>query len=79
VCWSHAGTTDQRGRLAGQLKTHICHIRRKLGLPLDVPGAIRSLATVGYSLVKRRDRADTWPTIQPGTLTSAGDEQCIAV
>jgi two-component system, OmpR family, response regulator MtrA len=36
------------------LKTHICHIRRKLGLPFDGEGAIRALATVGYSLVKRR-------------------------
>ena len=42
---------------ASLLKTHICHIRQKLGLPLDGPGAIRSLATVGYSLVKQRGRA----------------------
>jgi DNA-binding response OmpR family regulator len=34
------------------LKTHICHVRSKLGLPLAGPGAIRALATVGYSLVK---------------------------
>lgn len=39
---------------ASLLKTHICHIRRKLRLPLDGEGAIRSLPTVGYSLVKRR-------------------------
>ena len=39
---------------ASLLKTHICHLRSKLGLPLEGPGAIRSLATVGYSLVKRR-------------------------
>jgi DNA-binding response OmpR family regulator len=38
---------------ASLLKTHICHVRRKLGLPLTGAGAIRSLATVGYSLVKR--------------------------
>jgi len=38
---------------SGLLKTHICHIRAKLGLPLTGPGAIRSLATVGYSLVKQ--------------------------
>ena len=37
---------------ASLLKTHVCHIRAKLGLPLEGPGAIRSLATVGYSLVK---------------------------
>ena len=39
---------------ASLLKTHICHIRQKLGLPTEGPGAIRSLATVGYSLVKHR-------------------------
>jgi DNA-binding response OmpR family regulator len=37
------------------LKTHVCHIRQKLGLPLEGPGSIRSLATVGYSLVKQRN------------------------
>ena len=42
---------------ASLLKTHICHVRRKLGLPLDGEGAIRSLPTVGYSLVKRRSDA----------------------
>jgi DNA-binding response OmpR family regulator len=44
---------------ASLLKTHICHVRRKLGLPLEGEGAIRSLATVGYSLVKRRGGAGT--------------------
>ena len=39
---------------ASLLKTHICHVRAKLGLPLTGPGSIRSLATVGYSLVKQR-------------------------
>jgi len=39
---------------ANVLKTHICHVRAKLGLPLEGPGAIRALATVGYSLVKQR-------------------------
>jgi len=38
---------------ASLLKTHICHIRQKLGIPLEGEGSIRSLATVGYSLVKR--------------------------
>ena len=37
---------------ASLLKTHICHVRRKLGLPLEGLRSIRSLATVGYSLVK---------------------------
>jgi DNA-binding response OmpR family regulator len=40
------------------LKTHVCHIRQKLQLPLHGPGAIRSLATVGYGLVKRPGKAD---------------------
>lgn len=35
------------------LKTHVCHIRAKLGLALEGEGSIRSLPTVGYSLVKR--------------------------
>jgi DNA-binding response OmpR family regulator len=39
---------------ANLLKTHICHLRAKLGLPLAGPGALRALATVGYSLVKQR-------------------------
>jgi DNA-binding response OmpR family regulator len=39
------------------LKTHVCHIRQKLRLPLHGPGAIRSLATVGYGLVKRPGNA----------------------
>jgi len=39
---------------ANLLKTHICHVRAKLGLPLEGPGAIRALATVGYSLAKHR-------------------------
>ena len=39
---------------ASLLKTHICHIRQKLGLPLEGEGSIRCLPTVGYSLVKRR-------------------------
>jgi len=64
---------------ANLLKTHICHIRRKLGLPLDGPGAIRSLATVGYSLVKQRDRAVLRPVADPGVPAQAGDEDLIAV
>jgi DNA-binding response OmpR family regulator len=33
------------------LKTHVSHIRRKLELPADGPGAIRSVSSVGYRLV----------------------------
>ena len=43
---------------ASLLKTHVCHIRRKLRLPLEGEGAIRSLPTVGYSLVKRRSESN---------------------
>ena len=42
---------------ASLLKTHVCHVRQKLGLPLEGPGSIRSLATVGYTLVKQRNVA----------------------
>ena len=33
------------------LKTHICHIRKKLRLPLDGVGAIRAVPRVGYRLI----------------------------
>ena len=33
------------------LKTHICHIRRKLGLATDGPGSVCVLPGVGYRLV----------------------------
>ena len=42
---------------ASLLKTHICHIRQKLLLPAEGEGSIRSLPTVGYSLVRRRTDA----------------------
>lgn len=42
---------------ANLLKTHICHIRQKLNLPLEGEGAIRALATVGYSLVKQKAKS----------------------
>jgi DNA-binding response OmpR family regulator len=34
------------------LKTHICHIRGKLGLPVDGSAGIRAVPGVGYSLAK---------------------------
>ena len=34
------------------LKTHICHIRKKLNLPAEGKGAIRAVPTVGYSLTR---------------------------
>jgi DNA-binding response OmpR family regulator len=37
---------------ASLLKTHICHIRKKLGLAVDQKGGIRSVASVGYSLTR---------------------------
>ncbi|HEV2010541.1 MAG TPA: response regulator transcription factor [Candidatus Limnocylindria bacterium] len=33
------------------LKPHVSHIRRKLGLPSEGPGAIRSVSSVGYQIV----------------------------
>src|SRR4051794_6986631 len=50
---------------ASLLKTHVCHIRQKLGLPIEGPGSIRSLPTVGYSLVKQRDdvQGDRMPAV----------------
>jgi DNA-binding response OmpR family regulator len=35
---------------SGLLKTHICHIRKKLDLPSDRKGGIRAVLGVGYSL-----------------------------
>lgn len=40
------------------LKTHICHIREKLNFAREGDCAIRSLPTVGYSLVNRLSGAD---------------------
>jgi DNA-binding response OmpR family regulator len=38
------------GGASSQLKTHICHIREKLGLGPGQPGEIRAVTGVGYSL-----------------------------
>jgi DNA-binding response OmpR family regulator len=56
---------------ANLLKTHICHVRSKLGLPLEGPGAIRALATVGYSLVKHRAAAGAGIAPPPRTRVLA--------
>ena len=64
---------------ASLLKTHICHVRQKLGLPLDGPGAIRSLATVGYSLVKQRAASGAPSMARSGDAGRARDEDLIAV
>jgi DNA-binding response OmpR family regulator len=37
---------------ANLLKTHICHIRQKLGLTTKQPGGVRAVAGVGYSLTR---------------------------
>jgi len=37
---------------ANLLKTHICHIRKKLGLTTEQPGGMRAVAGVGYSLAR---------------------------
>jgi DNA-binding response OmpR family regulator len=34
------------------LKTHICHIRKKLALPTTGPGSIKAVLAVGYSLTR---------------------------
>jgi DNA-binding response OmpR family regulator len=36
---------------AGLLKTHICHIREKLSMPLDGKGGIKAVPGVGYKVV----------------------------
>ena len=41
---------NYEGGDAFSLKTHISHIRQKLGLIRDVPGFISSVAHVGYRL-----------------------------
>jgi DNA-binding response OmpR family regulator len=41
---------DYDGGEASQLKTHVCHIRQKLGLEPGQSGAIRAVAGVGYGL-----------------------------
>ncbi len=43
---------DYDGGDASLLKTHICHIRRKLSLSANQPGGIRVVVGVGYSLAK---------------------------
>jgi DNA-binding response OmpR family regulator len=57
------------------LKTHVCHIRQKLLLPLHGPGAIRSLATVGYGLVKRPGNADIGIASRPDESRRTLDAQ----
>jgi DNA-binding response OmpR family regulator len=34
------------------LKTHLSHIRKKLGLPAAGPGSIKAILGVGYSLAR---------------------------
>lgn len=58
---------------ANLLKTHICHIRQKLGLPLHGEGSIRSLPTVGYSLGKRRNAAQSGEPDAPSALLEQDD------
>jgi len=57
---------------ASLLKTHICHIRQKLLLPSEGEGSIRSLPTVGYSLVRRRADASAAHTNLSGEKAAAG-------
>lgn len=39
------------------LKTHVSHLRKKLGLPVDGPGAIRAIVRVGYRLSRADETA----------------------
>jgi DNA-binding response OmpR family regulator len=64
---------------ASLLKTHVCHIRQKLDLPLGGPGAIRSLATVGYSLVKQRAVSGAQSIAHLGDAGRAQDTMPIAI
>jgi DNA-binding response OmpR family regulator len=63
---------------ASLLKTHICHIRRKLQLPASGEGAIRSLATVGYSLVKQRRAAIDQQHDATGSLLDRGNDRSVS-
>jgi len=50
------------GGEATQLKTHICHIREKLGLRAGQPGGIRAVTGVGYGLERaQRGSPDAVP------------------
>jgi DNA-binding response OmpR family regulator len=40
------------GGEASMVKTHVSHIRRKLGVPEGQPGSIRTVPWVGYALVR---------------------------
>jgi DNA-binding response OmpR family regulator len=50
---------DYDGGEASQLKTHICHIRQKLGMRPGQPGGIRAVTGVGYGL----QRAQSAPPV----------------
>jgi DNA-binding response OmpR family regulator len=56
------------GGEASQLKTHVCHIRQKLGLESGQPGAIRAVTGVGYSLVSAKPET---PGAAPAPLGAA--------
>jgi len=43
---------------ANLLKTHICHIREKLAMPLDGQTGIKSVPGVGYKLVAASEKPD---------------------
>jgi DNA-binding response OmpR family regulator len=50
------------GGEASQLKTHVCHIREKLGLRAGRTGGIRAVTGVGYSLERaQRGSPDAVP------------------
>ena len=54
-----AGRTGRRAAARGSatLRTHISHLRAKLGFGVDDPGGIRNVSGVGYMLA--RDESGT--------------------
>lgn len=49
--WGHDGGD------VSLLKTHVSHLRKKLGLPLDALGEIRAIPRVGYRLTRTSESA----------------------
>ena len=50
--WGYSGDYDSRD--AGSLKSHICHLRRKLNFRSAQPEGIQAITGVGYSLARAR-------------------------
>ena len=57
---------------AALLKSHVTHIRRKLGLPADGPGSIQAIIGVGYVLRRAAASRTTGAPQRTGAQASAG-------